>query len=77
MPTWRHTLKLADIFHDDATPFEQKRDEIVRRIKAAEFYSPDNFKPSDVMEGLEQAEDIDDFDDAWADFYDYADRERI
>jgi hypothetical protein len=74
---WHYTLKLGDIFHDDAMPFEQKRDEIVRRIKATTFWNPDNFELSDVMEGLEQADDVPEFDEAWADFYDYADRERI
>ena len=77
MPHWRYTLRLADIFHDDDIPFERKRDEIVRRIKAEKFWSPDNFELSDVMEGLEQADDVPEFDEAWADFYDYAERERI
>jgi len=75
--TWLYTLKLNDIFHNDDMPFEQKRDAIVRRIKAQKFWDPDNFELSDVMEGLEQADDVSEFDEAWGDFYDYADRERI
>lgn len=74
---WRYTLKLVDVFHDDDMPFEEKRDEIVRRIKAAKFYDPAGWELGDVMDGLEQAEDVGEFDEAWADFYDWADRERV
>lgn len=77
MPTWKHTLRLADVFNNEDMPFERKRDTIVRRIKKSKFWNPDDFELSDVMEGLEQAEDIAEFDEAWGDFYDYADRERI
>jgi hypothetical protein len=77
MAIWHPTLRLGDIFHDDDMPFEAKRDEIVRRIKAQKFWNPDDFELSDTMEGLEEAEDANEFDEAWADFYDWADAHRV
>jgi hypothetical protein len=79
MAAWRHTLELADIFHDDDLSFEQRRDEIVRRIKAAPFYDSGrcDFDLVDLVDQLEHAEEIEHFDDYWSDFYDYCDVNRI
>lgn len=76
---WDHRLQLGDVFHNEDMPFEQRRDEIVRRIKAARFYRTDDRSLSldDIVDELADAEDYDEFDDAWDSFYDYADVHRI
>lgn len=40
MATWNFAVDLADVYADHDRPFEQRRDEIVRRIRAADFYDP-------------------------------------
>lgn len=77
MANWKHTLKLADIFHDDNLPFEQMRDETVRRIKAAKFYDSDDYTLFSIVDELADTDDVPYFDDVWAMFYDWADGERV
>ena len=77
MPSWNYTLNLKDFFHDEEMSFEQKRDEIVRRIKASKFWSDDKLVLSSIVDDLECASDVYEFDDPWNVFYDYADLERI
>jgi hypothetical protein len=33
LPVWDQKLRLADVFHNDAMTFEQRRDAIVQRIR--------------------------------------------
>ena len=70
---WRHTLELGDVFHNDDLTFEQKRAEIVRRIKEAPFYDPTDWDLDDVVTSLEENEDADEFDLTWDRFYDWCD----
>lgn len=77
MTKWDHTLKLADVFHNDALSFEQRRDKIVRRIRAAKFYDPESYALPDLVEELSETTDADDFDQAWDAFYDWADVHRV
>lgn len=75
--TWTHRLNLADVFNDENRTFEQRRDEIARRIKAAPFYNTSNYELVDIVEELGDSLDVDEFDGAWDRFYDYADTHRI
>lgn len=53
-------MNLGDIFQDHDMPFEQRRDEIVRRIREAEFYDPGDIVLvsllNDVAESVSLAE---------------------
>jgi hypothetical protein len=75
MPAWAHTLDIKDIFHDDAKEFEEKRDEIVRRIRAAAFYDEEEI--GYLVTDLAEADDVEDFDYYWNNFYDWADYARV
>lgn len=77
MPIWNHTLQLADIFHDDDLTLEQKRDEIVRRIKASPFWDEDDTTLTDVVHLLELTDCVEEFDAVWDEFYDWADAARV
>jgi hypothetical protein len=74
---WNHRLHLGDIFHNDDLTFEAKRDEIVRRIKAARWYREGGYTIESIVEELAAAEDAAAFDDAWGLFYDWCDGERV
>lgn len=74
---WEYTLRLGDIFHNEDMSFEQKRDEIVRRIKAAGFWDEDDYDLGEAVELLAEAEDVRDFDVYWDQFYDWADDNRV
>jgi hypothetical protein len=84
MTNWRYTLKLKDVFHDDERTFEERRDEVVKRIKAAPFYSKDwEFAANDfwwiedIVERIEESTNGDEFDVPWMDFYDLMDIECV
>lgn len=75
---WDHKLQLGDVFHNEDMTFEQRRDEIVRRIKAAKFYDEDDHLLVDIVESLEcSGSDMGEFDYFWNEFYDYCDDRRI
>ena len=77
MPVWHHKLQLKDIFRSGEMSFEEKRDEIVRRIKKASWYDENDFSILDPVEGLEFAQDFEEFDGWWNEFYDWADANRV
>ena len=77
MANWKHRLQLGDIFHSDEIPFEQKRDEIVKRIKAAKWFDANDFTLEEIVEGIHQSPDTEEFDGWWDEFYDWADRNRV
>ena len=79
LPSWAHKINLADVFHNDDLTFEQKRDTIVRRIRAtAWFESYDEFDAlPQFVEELADAEDTASFDAPWDEIYDIADADRV
>ena len=78
-PSWEHVLKLADVFHNDHLTFEQKRDAIVKRIRASAWYKgyDETGDMSEVVEDLAAAGDTGEFDAAWSELYDIADYDRV
>lgn len=74
---WTHRLHLGDVFHNDDMTFEARRGAIVRRIKAARFYSDDNWTLWSVVDELADTTDPEDFDNVWDAFYDWADSNRV
>ena len=78
-PSWEHHINLRDVFHNDDLPFEQKRDAIIRRIRATTWFK-DCHQDDDLVylvEELAETEDATSFDDLWRDFYDIADADRV
>jgi hypothetical protein len=77
MPSWKCTLRLADIFHSEAHSFTNRRDIIVKRIKALPIYDEDDFAIWEIVENLAETEDVDQFNGWWNEFYDWADSNRV
>ena len=77
MPSWSYVLKLSDVFHDEDMPFLDKRDEIVKRIRAAKFFSDRDLDLVEIVEALAATSDVPSFDYEWSGFYDWADHNRV
>lgn len=77
MHVWLHTLHLSDVFHDDTLPFETLRDTIVARVRALSLHGVTAIRRDDLAEELADTADVEEFDAAWAEFYDFADATRI
>lgn len=71
MNRWQRTLDLSDVFHADM-PFEEKRDEMVRRVRALDPHDNDAELQS-IADELGDAQDGDEWDGPWGYFYDWAD----
>src|SRR5271166_3314801 len=78
-PSWAHHLKLADVFHNDDLTFEEKRDAIVRRIRASAWFKKyDEFDDLPMfVEELAEAEGNGSFNSVWSEIYDIADADRV
>jgi hypothetical protein len=75
MNRWSQTLDLSDVFHADM-PFEEKRDEMVRRIRALDPNEQDGELQS-IADDLAETTDGDEWDQPWDSFYDWADHNRV
>lgn len=69
MAEWKHTLKLKDVFHRDDMTFEQRRDEIVHRIKTSPFWDEYDDDLPNLTDELQRALDTTAFDETWSAFY--------
>jgi hypothetical protein len=72
---WNRTLDVADVFRGDA-PFPERRDEMVRRVRLLDPLETDG-DLQDIADGLAEAEDVDEWDGPWDDFYVWADYHRV
>jgi hypothetical protein len=79
MPVWYETVRLSDVFHNEEMTFEQRRDEIVRRLRASSWVkcADDNDVLPNLIDELKNAADVDEFDTVWDVIYDYADADRV
>lgn len=79
LPSWERRLDVAGVFHDGALTFEQRRDAVVARIRASGWLDGRDMFDGLVLavEGLEGADDVDEFDGWWDEIYDYADYDRV
>ncbi len=78
-PSWAHTLNLADVFHNDGLTFEQKRDAIVRRVRATTWFK-DYDEQDNLPQMVEELADTDSqdwFNSVWDCIYDIADADRV
>lgn len=70
---WHSSIDLGYVFHDNDLSFTERRDTIVQRISTASFYDADDLQLADIVYELSQAEDAEEFDFLWDEFYDWAD----
>jgi len=79
LPVWDRTLNLRDVFHNDALTFEEKRDAIVQRLRNSGWLDGRDMFDDLVLavEGLETAEDGNEFDEWFGIVYDHADYDRV
>jgi len=76
MPKWSKTIDLKQVFHNDEMTFVERRDAIVRIIRASGW--PDaNFDVADLLFALARTENVKAFDEVWQWIYDEADTERV
>lgn len=78
LPSWAETIDVA-VFFNNNEPFEKNRDGIVAAIKASRWFKDraDDFAFTDIIDGLEQSEDAEEFDQYWDDLYYEADYDRV
>jgi hypothetical protein len=77
MDHWQEQIDLYEPLTNDALPFKERRDTIVARIKASRWFANDDGDLAIQLEDLANAEDKDDFDEAWESIYDLADSDRV
>jgi len=79
LPVWDRKIRLADIFHNEAMTFEQRRDAIVARLRASAWFKEcDEYDDlPQFVEELSETRDVDEFDGPWDCIYDIADADRV
>lgn len=79
LPVWDGTLRLGDVFRNEAMTFEERRDAIVARIRATEWFKRyDEFDDlPQAVEELSEVTSTGDFDGVWDAIYDIADADRV
>ena len=78
-PSWEHRLNLADVLHNDGLSFTEKRDAIVRRIRATTWFQAKDEHddlPQCVGE-LAETEGMQEFGQVFDAIYDEADYDRV
>ena len=76
MPNWNKTIHLKDLLHDPEQDIEELTKEVIGRMKCCLPVETD-IDLIDIVEMFKEAVDVESFDWALAEFYDYADRERV
>lgn len=78
-PIWAHRIRLGNLFHNDELSFEEKRDTLVRLVKASAWYTGEEVFSDlhSLIEEMEDTEDVDAFDDVMSAVYDMADYDRV
>lgn len=79
LPMWDRKISVAGVFHNDAMTFPERRDAIVRRLRASTWFKSKN-ECDDLpmfVEELSAAQNVDDFNSAWDAIYDEADYDRV
>lgn len=77
--TWKRTLNLAAVFHNEELTFGQRRDRITARLRASAWYKSkevgDELRVlvADLDDALDEAQ----FDRVWGAIYDEADADRV
>lgn len=78
MPTWKYTINIADVWKNPGLTLDQRRDAIVRRLRASKW-----LRDRGVCSGLHDAVDelagvgsAAEFDEVWSYIYGQANADR-
>lgn len=74
---WRDRVELADVFNDHDAPFEERRDEIVRRLRTADFYDESDRVLVMLVDDLAGATSVERFDMHWSYVLLWADQDHV
>jgi hypothetical protein len=77
--SWEHTINLGGVFHNESLTFTDRRDAIVRILRASKWVrDTDEFgRLAEVVDNVADAEDVTEFDGWWDELYDLADYDRV
>jgi hypothetical protein len=82
-PSWKHKLNLANVFRNESMTFEERRDAIVRQIRATAWFKSKDASSAGfdefvlIVEELAEAPDQEAFNNVWDAIYDEADYDRV
>ncbi len=78
-PVWAHTIDLSHVFHNEAMSFIERRDAIVRIVRASRWVkAADEFSDlTEAVEELSDTADLAEFNLVWDAIYDLADYDRV
>jgi len=81
-PVWDRKVNLAGIFHNDTMTFTERRDAIVRVLRASAWLKERADRDAcgglgEIVDNLADAEDAEEFDGWWDELYDEADYDRV
>lgn len=79
MPAWKRTIYLKDVWRNEELTFEQRRDEIVKRIRESSWLdsSSDPAVLNECLDMLAEAPNTRYFDADFSNIYDLADVDRV
>ena len=77
LPIWNRKLNLASVFHAEELSFTERRDAIVRIIRASGWVEAGNWNLDSLLDGLAGSESAEEFDGWWDEIYDEADAARV
>jgi hypothetical protein len=75
-PIWDRRIHLADVWRDEERSFQERRDEVVRRLRASGWVEK-NEEVAELVEELAEVDTLAYFDDVWDGLYDLADTDRV
>ncbi len=82
-PIWAHRIDVSHVFHNEDMTFEQRRDAIVRILRASPWLREDTgnlmhlWTLQELVDELAETRDGDEFDGPWDALYDEADYDRV
>jgi hypothetical protein len=79
LPLWERTVNLREVFHNEEMTFEQRRDAIVRILRASPWLAGRGEFDAlvEIVDLLADACDAEEFDGWWSELYDHADYDRV
>lgn len=82
MAIWNTSITVSDVFNDESLPLETLKTTVISRIRDDAFCSAllttdDGCELADILDSLCVVDDEDEFNEAWADLYDWADAHRV
>lgn len=79
LPTWRYTVDVSALWRDEPLTFEERRDTVASVLRASTWFASVEEHDDTLLllvENLEEADDVEEFDLVWDAIYDLADADR-